>query len=57
MKAADRRELSRLQREHKNLMQHNYRLPGLRGMDFRVSEFMIFYGELDARFTNVFGLY
>ncbi|CAK8988460.1 unnamed protein product [Durusdinium trenchii] len=26
MKAADRRELSRLQREHKNLMQHNYRL-------------------------------
>ena len=25
MKASDRRELSRLQREHKNLMQHNYR--------------------------------
>eukprot|EP00434_Breviolum_minutum_P039415 symbB.v1.2.035001.t1/scaffold4623.1/size37307/4 len=26
MKASDRRELSRLQREHKSLMQHNYRL-------------------------------
>lgn len=26
MKAADRKELNRLQREHKNLMQHNYRL-------------------------------
>mmetsp|Transcript_105511 Transcript_105511/g.303414 ORF Transcript_105511/g.303414 Transcript_105511/m.303414 type:complete len:534 (-) Transcript_105511:77-1678(-) len=26
MKAADRKELNRLQREHKNLMQHNYKL-------------------------------
>ena len=32
MKAADRKELTRLQREHKNLMQHNYR-PGLGSKD------------------------
>jgi LMBR1 domain-containing protein 1 len=29
MKAADRKELSRLQREHKSLMQHNYKLQEL----------------------------
>jgi len=29
MKAADRKELNRLQREHKSLMQHNYRLQEL----------------------------